>query len=657
MAAETPVPPASASPAALSRRLSPDTLTDADFRLMVEAVGDHAIVMLDPDGTIVDCNPGAQALYRCGRAGAVGQHVSLFYTPEALDEGLPARDLQQARENGRVHGEGWEVRQNGPRFWGDTVITRLDGPDGTVRGFVKITRDFTERRQQEELLRASEERFRLIVEGVKDYAIFMLDPGGHVASWNLGAQHTKGYAAEEIIGQHFSKFYPPEVAARGWPAEELRNALRDGRFEDEGWRVRKDGSRFWASVVITAVYDRAGRHRGFAKVTRDLTERRRITALEDEGRRMTTFLAMLGHELRNPLAPISNAVALLKREQTESRVLRNTRDIIDRQLRQMTRLIDDLLDVGRITSGKIQLEAKPVRLRDAVLDAADAVRALAAQKEQRLEVQVDAADPWITGDRARIVQVVSNLLHNACKFTPIGGQVTVTLAAGAADAATGMPEAEISVRDNGMGVQPQDLQKIFDLFVQGEQDVARSSGGLGLGLSLVQQLVSLHGGRVSVFSSGRPGEGSEFLVQLPAAAPPEPGGGLSRSPEDRLVLVVDDNKDAAETLSLLVQSLGYATQVVHGGLAAIEAAKELRPDVMLIDIGMPDLDGHAVVRRLRAELVDPPVAIAVTGYGQAADRETSYEAGFHSHLTKPVDVERMTDILTHLLRPVEQPGG
>ncbi|WP_295987399.1 PAS domain S-box protein [uncultured Variovorax sp.] len=632
--------------------LSEATLADADFRLMVEALHDHAVLLLDPAGDIVEGNRAAQRLYGCERDGIVGQHCSRFHPPEAIKEGLLDKALQQARESGRAHVESWLSRHDATRFWGETTFTRLDGPDGTARGFAQITRDVTERRQQDELLRASEERFRLVVEGVKDYAIFMLDPEGHIVSWNLGAQHNKGYTADEIIGQHFSKFYPPEVAARGWPAEELRNALRDGRFEDEGWRVRKDGSRFWASVVITAVYDRAGRHRGFAKVTRDLTERRRITALEDEGRRMTTFLAMLGHELRNPLAPISNAVELLKREQTESRVLRMTRDIIDRQLKQMTRLIDDLLDVGRITSGKIQLEAKPVRLRDAVLDAADAVRALAAQKEQRFEVQADAADPWITGDRARIVQVVSNLLHNACKFTPVGGQVSVSLGLGAANADTGLHDAEITVRDSGMGVQPQDMQRIFDLFVQGEQDVARSSGGLGLGLSLVQQLVALHGGRVSVFSSGRPGEGSEFVVQLPAAAVPQPGGATARSAGDSLVLVVDDNKDAAETLSLLVQALGYDTRVVHGGVAALEAAKELRPDVMLIDIGMPDLDGHAVVRRLRAEVVDPPLAIAVTGYGQASDRETSYEAGFHSHLTKPVDVDRLADILAHLLRPV-----
>ena len=192
-----------------------------------------------------------------------------------------------------------------------------------------------------------------------------LDPSGHVVSWNAGAQKTKGYAATKIIGKHFSVFYPPE-AAPGWPDEELQIALRDGRFEDEGWRIRKDGSRFWASVVITPLSDDAGRHRGFAKVTRDLTERRRVTALKDEGRRITNFLALLRHELRNPLAPISNAVALLERENSDSKALRATREIIGRQLRQLNRLVDDLLDVGRITSGKVKLEARPVRFIDAL---------------------------------------------------------------------------------------------------------------------------------------------------------------------------------------------------------------------------------------------------------------------------------------------------
>lgn len=628
-----------------SAPLNQRTLTDADFRLMVDSVTDYAIIVLDPGGIVISWNEGARKLKGYDAPEVLGRHFSLFYPTELLEQDRPEQALETARRDGRLEEEGWRLRSDGTRFWASVVITRITGADGEVRGFSLITRDRSENRRQDEMLRMSEERFRLLVEGVKDYAIFMLDPGGHIVSWNLGAQKNKGYEASEIIGQHFSRFYPPEVAASGWPEQELRNALRDGRFEDEGWRIRKDGSRFWASVVITALHDATGRHRGFAKVTRDLTERRRVTALEDEGRRVTNFLAMLGHELRNPLAPISNALELLKREKTESAAVVHTRDIIGRQLRQMTRLVDDLLDVGRITSGKIQLENKPVRLRDAIAEAIEAVRPLIDGKSQTLHLQAQDADPWIAGDSARVIQIVSNLIHNAAKFTGHGGSIRVSLSRTATD-------ADISVRDDGPGIPPQDLQRIFDLFVQGEQNLARTQGGLGLGLSLVQQLTTLHGGRVSAFSTGRPGEGSEFVVQFPTTeAPVAMLEAQPRPVGEQRVLVVDDNVDAAETMAMLLEALGYKSSVVHGGLAAIEAVKAQDPDVVLLDIGLPDLSGLEVARRVRAEMVNPPPLIAVTGYGQASDRDTSLEAGFRAHLTKPVDVDKLSALLERLLEP------
>ena len=628
-----------------SAPLNQRTLTDADYRLMVDTVIDYAIAVLDPGGIVISWNDGARLLNGYEAPEVLGRHFSLFYPSETLDQSLPEKELETARQAGRVEQEGWRLRKDGTRFWASVVITRMSGRNGEVRGFSLICRDLSERRRQDEALRMSEERFRLLVEGVKDYAIFMLDPGGHVVSWNLGAQKNKGYEASEIIGQHFSTFYPPEVAATGWPELELRHALRDGRFEDEGWRVRKDGSRFWASVVITALHDASGRHRGFAKVTRDLTERRRVTALEDEGRRVTNFLAMLGHELRNPLAPISNALELLKREKTESAVVLHTRDIIGRQLRQMTRLVDDLLDVGRITSGKVHIESKPVRLRDAIAQGIEAVRPLIASKSQTLHFPLGEADPWIAGDNARVIQIVSNLIHNAAKFTQNGGNIHVSLSQAGTD-------ADISVRDDGPGIQPKDLQRIFDLFVQGEQDMARSQGGLGLGLSLVQQLVTLHGGRVSAFSTGRAGEGSEFVVQFPTT--PAPATTLESEPRpvgEQRVLVVDDNKDAAETMALLLEALGYRSSIAHDGLSAIKAVKAQDPDVVLLDIGLPDLSGHEVARRLRAELVNPPALIAITGYGQASDRDTSLEVGFKAHMTKPVDLDRVSALPARLLAP------
>lgn len=488
----------------------------------------------------------------------------------------------------------------------------------------------------------SDDAYRLIVNAVTDYAIFMLDPDGRILTWNEGARLLKGYAASEIIGKHFSIFYPAEVIARGWPAQELKMALRDGRMEDEGWRIRKDGTRFWASVVITALRDSSGRHSGFAKVTRDLTERRRITTLEDEGKRVTNFLAMLGHELRNPLAPISNAMALLAREKTASRLVEKTRDIVSRQLRQLTRLVDDLLDVSRITSGKIHLEAKPVRLRNVIEQAVEAVRPLCEAKSQAFNVDMEAVDPWVIGDHARIVQIVSNLLANAAKFTPPDGHVDLRLSQ------RGMA-VEIAVRDDGPGIPEKDQQRIFDLFVQGEQDLARSKGGLGLGLSLVQQLVTLQGGTVSAFSTGKPGEGAEFVVQFPSVAAPHianvqdlPGKRRSR------ILVVDDNQDAAETMHMLLEAFGYDASLAHDGEEALESIKAHAPDVVLLDIGLPGLSGIEVARRVKTEVLKQPALIAVTGYGQERDREASYDAGFIAHLTKPVDVDKLSSLLQRL---------
>ncbi len=618
-------------------------VTDADYRLMVESVADYAIFLLDPGGLILSWNRGAQKMKGYEAGEVLGRHIAMFYPQELIDRNWPEHGLNVARETGIFEDEGWRLRKDGTRFWANIVITRITGPHGELTGFSKITRDLSERRRQEELLRLSEERFRLLVERVQDYAIFMLDPSGHVVSWNAGAQKNKGYEAAEIIGKHFSVFYPPEVA-QGWPDEELRIALRDGRFEDEGWRIRKDGSRFWANVVITSLNDDAGRHRGFAKVTRDLTEQRRVTALEDEGRRITNFLALLGHELRNPLAPISNAVALLERENSDSKALRATREIIGRQLRQLNRLVDDLLDVGRITSGKVQLEARPVRVIEALHEAVEAVQPLIDGKSHVLDIHT-ADDPWVLGDRARIVQILSNLIGNAAKFTPAAGRISVRTEATPAS-------TEVRVSDNGPGIPPHHLHKVFDLFFQGEQDTARSQGGLGLGLSLVQQLVVLHGGEVSAFSKGIYGEGSEFVIRLPAAAAPAPAPAADKGADafaGKRVLVVDDNRDAAETMAMLLDALGYVPSMAYDGLAGVEAIKAEAPDLVLLDIGLPGISGIDVARKIRAEMANPPPLIAITGYGQESDREASLQAGFYDHMVKPVDIDKLVVLLDRLL--------
>jgi PAS domain S-box-containing protein len=623
----------------------PVLVSDSTFRLMVEAVADYAIFLLDPGGHIQTWNNGARIIKGYVAEEVLGRHFSMFYPEELILQRWPEHELEVAREVGRFEDENWRVRKDGTRFWANIVITRLIEADGTLRGYSKITRDLTDRRQQEERLRVSEERFRLLVDGVQDYAIFMLDPSGHVVSWNGGAQKTKGYQAAEILGKHFSVFYPEDVVASGWPAEELRLALRDGRFEDEGWRLRKDGSRFWANVIITPLHGARGEHRGFAKVTRDMTDKRRISMLEDESRRITTFLAMLGHELRNPLAPISNALSIIELVETQSEPIQAARAVIARQLKQMTRLVDDLLDVGRISSGKIHLESKPVRVRDAVMDAIEAAEPLIAIKSQLLGVALADAELWILGDRARIIQVVGNLLTNAVKFTPDGGRINVALRHNG-------DRIEIAVSDSGVGIPAHLLDEIFHPFVQGDQDSARSQGGLGLGLSLVRQIVALHRGTVVAKSPGERGKGSEFVVSLPAAAAPSEISSKDESAElapSRRVLVVDDNQDAADTLHMVLEAMGYQVTVAYDGPAAIEAIKDTRPEIVLLDIGLPGLSGIEVAQRVRAEMVDPPLLVAVTGYSQEEDREAAFKAGFHSHLSKPLDIAALSGMLKRML--------
>ena len=591
-------------------------------------------------------NLGAERIKGYQADEILGKHFSVFYPQDRIDQGWPAHELEEACATGRFEDEGWRLRKDGSRFWANIVLTRIDSPDGSLRGFAKITRDLTERRAQEERLYRSEERFRLMVENVSGYAIFMLDPQGRVASWNQGAQRIKGYLADEILGRHFSAFYPAEVIADGWPERELQIALADGRVEDESWRVRKDGSRFWANVVITALLDDEGRHIGYAKVVRDLTERRRIRALEDEGQRLTTFLAMLAHELRNPLAPIANSVSIMQSQAIESEPLRLCRDVIGRQVAQLTRLIDDLLDVSRITSGKIRLARTVFDLRPVLEQAMETVAPEAQRRGHVLDIDLPVEPVWVNGDRARLLQVFSNLLSNAVKFTLPGGRISAAIGRKGA-------QAEVRVRDNGPGIPPERLAEIFRLFVQGALHSAQTQGGLGVGLSLVQQLVSLHEGQVSAFSSGEPGKGAEFIVELPTVDAPIMIAPLDlpRAPSNpRHILIVDDNHDAADTLQQRLLECGYRCYTAYDGNSALTAIRATRFDAVILDLGLPDVDGLDVARLLRRELNDPPPFIALTGYGQDSDLVATKNAGFHAHLTKPVLPEEIERVLDQLLK-------
>ena len=623
----------------------PDLGVPDPFRRLVEGTRDYAIFLLDLEGRVRSWNAGAQRIKGYAAGDILGQHFSRFYPPEAVARRWPQHELAMAREQGRFEDEGWRVRKDGSRFWANVVITALRDDGGAVCGFSKITRDLTERRRAEESLRHSEERFRLLVDAVKDYAIFMLDPEGRVMSWNAGAERIKGYAAREIIGRHFSVFYPEEARRKKWPEQELANARAHGRFEDEGPRVRKDGTTFWANVVLSAVFERDGTLRGYAKITRDLTDQRRVEALEEAQRRTNEFLAMLAHELRNPLAPIANALRLLARTPTSDPTELWVRDVLERQTAQMSRLVDDLLDVSRVTRSAMVLDRKPLDARRSLRNALDAARQWMEEARHRVTLAIAEERLEIDGDEVRLNQVFQNLLHNAAKYTPPGGEIHVA-------ARREGDEAVISVRDNGVGMTPELAASAFEIFRQGSQSLDRPHGGLGVGLTLVQRLVQLHGGSVEAKSEGQ-GRGSEFIVRLPLRQEPEivdaasiPAQEPHKAGTPRRVLVVDDNPDAAHALRLLLQTDGHEVMVAADGAAGLALAREHRPDVVLLDIGLPTLSGYEIATRIRADpALKGTVLVAVTGYGQMHDRARASASGFDHHLVKPVEFRALQELL------------
>jgi PAS domain S-box-containing protein len=502
------------------------------------------------------------------------------------------------------------------------------------------------RRKAEEELRQSEEHFRLLVESVQDYAIFMLTPEGEIASWNAGAERMKGYTSSEIIGRHFSVFYPPDVAAGGKPAWELRVAAEHGRVEDEGWRVRKDGTRFWANVIITALRGKDGRLVGFAKVTRDMTERRKIEALEEASRQKDQFVAILAHELRNPLAPIRSALHVLERPQVTADAAARALEIAQRQVRHMARLLDDLLDVARLSEGKMSLRRDRVDVVSITRASVESVQPLLRERGHQVTVETPSEPVWIHADPARIEQVLTNLLTNAAKYTDRGGRIRVAVRREGLDAV-------IRVLDNGIGIDPVMLPRIFDLFVQAERRLDRAAGGVGVGLTLVKKLVQLHGGTVDAFSPGND-LGSEFIVRLPAMetlppllAPRSESGPVPGEKRLLRILIVDDNADAADGVAMIFEMGGDHVRVAYDGETALEVARQFHPEVVMLDLGMPGLDGYEVASRLRKapETLDA-ILIAMTGWGQPQDRRNSARAGFHRHVVKPVepdDLERQID--------------
>jgi signal transduction histidine kinase/CheY-like chemotaxis protein len=413
---------------------------------------------------------------------------------------------------------------------------------------------------------------------------------------------------------------------------------KTGRLEEEGWRVRKNGERFWARVVVTALYDGSGHMRGFAKVTQDLTDRRYMKELEEASRNVSEFIAMLTHELRNPLAPIRTAVQIIGHIPNVDPALDVLHRTIDRQSGHLARILDDMMDVSRIARGKmLAFDHQVIDLTEVVRRAIEAAKPLVDAEAHQLKVDLPPKKLLVQGDFHRLTQLLTNLLTNAARYTDKGGNITVSTC-------DEQGSAIIRVRDNGRGIAAEDIERIFGMFVQG-QEATQSRGGLGVGLALARKIAESHSGTLSVFSEGV-NKGSEFTFKMPLVdaieETPKMPKRVSPALESRRVLIADDNADAAESLSLLLKALGNETCVVYDGIATIEMAEKFRPDIVLLDLGMPGIDGFETARRLR-NLNKHFRIVAVTGWGQQLDRQKTREAGFDLHLVKPVDEETLID--------------
>jgi PAS domain S-box-containing protein len=503
--------------------------SDEHFRLLVDSVSDYAIYMLDPTGRIVSWNTGAQHIKGYSKNEVVGQNFSLFFTAEDIERGKPAALLEIALREGKYQEEGWRVRKGGTLFWASALITALFDTHGNLQGFGKVTRDMTNARRAQEALRQSEERFRLLVEGVRDYAIFMLDATGHVASWNGGARLINGYTPEEIIGHHFSIFYPPEDIHDRKPERELQIATADGRYEEEGWRLRKGGSRFWANVLITALFDDHGHLYGFAKVTRDLTERKLSeeqreqlrereqqlrherearAQMEAADQMRDSFLTILAHELRTPLTSlIGNAEMLLRRGQREGdlsdRGQRNVKVIIN-QAARLNDMVSLQLDISRLYTGQLRIERVPLDVGAVAQQIVEEF--LPTVTVHTLEYAGPTTPLLVAGDKLRLIQVLQNLVQNAIKYSPAGGAIQIKVEQRDAT-------VRVAVSDTGMGIPEAEVANLFRRFYRASNVNERQISGLGIGLYVVKELVTLHAGTVDVVSEE--GRGSTFIITLP----------------------------------------------------------------------------------------------------------------------------------------------
>ena len=615
---------------------------DAAARLaaIVESSAD-AIVSKSLDGIITSWNRAAERMFGYSAAEAIGQAILLIIPPERAAE---ERDVMARVLAGQTV-EPFETvrrRKDGSLVSISLTVSPIRDRRGHVIGASKIARDVGQQRSLDE----ARARLAAVVDSSDD-AIVSKTLDGVITSWNRAAERLFGYRPAEAVGQPIYIIIPADRRAE---EEMVLGRIRAGQIVDhfETVRRRKDGTLIEVSLTVSPVKDSRGQVTGASKIARDITQRKRVererAAMFEEAqqanRAKDEFLAMLGHELRNPLGAISSAVRLLEPMDAGSERAVLARDVIARQTRHLARLVDDLLDVARVMTGKVLLERQPLDLAEAVARHVNSVRATGKMQDHVVSVEVQSV--WIDADSIRVEQILGNLVSNALKYTPGGGRIAIRVG----------PDngyAVLTIEDSGVGMQPHLMARVFDLFVQGERRLDRTQGGLGIGLTLVRRLVELHGGTVEAFSEG-PDRGSRFTVRLRAIAsrPPAEAGRRTAGWDiaARRILIVEDNADARAMLRHLLEAAGHEVHEASDGRQGLAMALSLRPDVALVDLGLPGLDGYEIARQLRASDDRRNILlVAVTGYGSPEDRERSLLAGFDVHLVKPVDPDMLAGVL------------
>ena len=618
------------------------------FRLLVHSIVDYAIFMLDTEGYVTSWNAGAERIKGFQPDEIIGKHFSNFYRSEDREAGMPAKVLETARRDGRFEGEGWRVRKDGSRFWASVVIDAIKDDDGKLVGFAKITRDMTEKRAVQQALLEAEQRFRILVQGVTDYAIYMLDTDGRVTNWNAGAERIKGYSPEEIIGEHFSRFYTPEDFDAGVPHKALSIAREVGRYEAEGWRRRKDGTRFWASVVIDAIRDEQGELLGFAKITRDMTEKREAQRKLEESREqlfraqkmeaLGQLTGGLAHDFNNLLTAILGACELAIRNIDDPDKLRRMLEGVRNSAQRGAGLTKQLLAFARAQ----QLEIRQIDLKDFFADIATLIR---PSLRSNIEVVTEISDQlWpVDSDAGALELALLNLAFNARDAMKDGGTLKISahnvVLEGAPEGLKGEHVA-LRLSDTGTGMSPEVMDRVFEPFF-----TTKSFGeGTGLGLSQVFGFAKQIGGAITVDSE--PGKGATFTIYLRAsrvaAIDPPTLDGAARG----RVLIVEDDLLVAELAAGMLAELGFESTVTHSAKEALERlAADDKPKLVFTDIIMPGgISGIELARKVRDRFPELPILLT-TGYSEQV-------AGSHGFpvLQKPYEMETLASALSSLLK-------